>query len=173
MRRAETVNGEVVICRPVGEVYGFYRDFNNLPRFLGDVVAVEQVGDMTYRWVVSGPFGASIPLTILVTEERLDRLIRYKTHGPAALGARWQLEFEADDDMRVTRVREHLEIPLGVFGRTMLAVIGKRPEREVAANLSRLKQLLETGPGHAAPSAAPPTSFVQPVAPAHQERGPH
>ena len=41
MRRlAGPVTG--VISRPVHVVYGFYRDFTNLPLVLGDVVAVEQ-----------------------------------------------------------------------------------------------------------------------------------
>jgi hypothetical protein len=40
-------------------------------------------------------------------------------------------------------VREQLVVPLGAIGRIMLAVIGKFPDREVPANLTRLKQLLE------------------------------
>jgi uncharacterized membrane protein len=51
------VTGEAVIRRPVHVVYDFYRDFANLPRVLGDVVAVEQVAGMTYRWTVAGPLG--------------------------------------------------------------------------------------------------------------------
>src|SRR3954471_11869025 len=52
--RAAAVTGEVVISPPVQHVYAFYRDFANLPRFLGDVVAVEHVDDRSYRWVVAG-----------------------------------------------------------------------------------------------------------------------
>jgi uncharacterized membrane protein len=48
-RLGGTVTGEVVIRRPVRAVFGFYRDLTNLPRFLGDVVAVEAVGETTYR----------------------------------------------------------------------------------------------------------------------------
>jgi uncharacterized membrane protein len=145
--RDHPVTGEVVIRRPVADVYSFYRDFTNLPRFLGDVVTVEQVGDMTYRWLVSGPFGTRLPMTITVSEQRVDRLLRYQTRGPAPLQARWELEFAADTDAPETRVREQLVMPLGALGRSMLALIGKFPEREVAANLTRLKDLLETGPG--------------------------
>ena len=38
------ITASVVIRRPVREVFGFYRDFTNLPRFLGDVMEVEQLG---------------------------------------------------------------------------------------------------------------------------------
>ena len=82
---AGTVTGEVVIDRPVHVVYGFYRDFTNLPLVLGDVVAVEQVAGMTYRWIVAGPLGTRVPMTVTITEQRVNQLIRYQTGGPRPL----------------------------------------------------------------------------------------
>jgi uncharacterized membrane protein len=163
MLRTQIVTDEVVIRRPVRAVYGFYRDFANLPQVLGDVVAVERVGDVTYRWVVSGPFGVRIPVTVTITEEHADRLIRYETRGP--LRGRWHLEFTAAGDAGTTRVREQLAIPLGVIGRCLLALIGKFPDREVRANLNRLKQLLEGGVDDRAPAAAPSPPWERPAAP--------
>jgi len=45
----------VAIRRPVEDVFRFYRDFRNLPRFLGDVMAIDQTGPAAYRWTVQGP----------------------------------------------------------------------------------------------------------------------
>lgn len=155
-RRAGTVTGEVVIRRPVHVVYGFYRNFTNVPRFLGDVVAVEQVTDTTYRWIVTGPLGTRVPMRITITEQRVDQLIRYETGGPTPLRGRWELTFTVDTASGGTRVREQLVVPLGAIGRAVLALIGKFPDREVAANLTRLTELLETGEGSDTPSAAAP-----------------
>jgi hypothetical protein len=90
---AGPVTGEVVISRPVQVVYGFYRDFTNLPRVLGDVVAVEQVTGMTYRWIVAGPLGTRLPMTVTVTDQCVNELIRYQTGGPGrcAVGGSWPL----------------------------------------------------------------------------------
>jgi uncharacterized membrane protein len=145
-RLGGTVSGEVVIHRRPHDVYRFYRDFTNLPRFLGDVVAVRQLTGTTYRWVVAGPFGARIPLTVTITEQRVDRLIRYRTGGPLPYG-RWELSFTPESDAGGTRVREQLAIPLRAIGRAALALLGKFPDREVAANLTKLKQLLEADHG--------------------------
>jgi uncharacterized membrane protein len=155
-RRAGTVSGEVVIRRPVHVVYGFYRNFTNVPQFVGDVVAVEQVTDTTYRWIVTGPLRTRVPMRITITEQRVDQLIRYETGGPTPLRGRWELIFTVDAASGGTRVREQLVVPLGAIGRALLALIGKFPDREVAANLTRLTQLLETGEGPATPSAAAP-----------------
>ena len=54
----EPVQAAVTIRRPVEEVFAFYRDFRNLPRFLGDVMAVEQTGPATSRWTVRGRWGS-------------------------------------------------------------------------------------------------------------------
>jgi uncharacterized membrane protein len=149
-----TATGEVVIRRPVHDVYGFYRNFANLPLFLGDVVAVEQRTDTITRWMVTGPLGTRTRMTVTVTEQRLDQLLRYRTGGPGPLGGRWELTFAVDTDTGGTRVRERLVVPLGALGSAVLAVIGKFPQREVTANLTRLKQLLETGGGRDTSSAA-------------------
>jgi uncharacterized membrane protein len=143
--RADAVTDEVVIARLVRDVYAFYRDFANLPRFLGDVVAVEHVDDRSYRWVVAGPLGARLNLTVTIVEERVDEVIRFQTRGPASLRAQWRLDFAADQDGRATRVREQLTMPLGALGRSVLALIGKFPDREVRDDLNRLRQLLESG----------------------------
>ena len=171
VRRADTVTGEVAIRRPVQDVYRFYRDFPNLPRFLGDVVAVEQVADRTYRWTVAGPLGTRVPVTVTVTEQQVDHLIRYETSGPALLRGRWKLAFAPDTDAGGTRLREQLVVPLGAIGRVLLAIIGKFPDREVAANLARLKQLLETGDGSGTASGPAPAVSGHPEAPSGQEQG--
>jgi uncharacterized membrane protein len=153
-RRPDTVAADVIIRRPVQDVYGFYEHFVNLPRIVGDVVAIEPVDAATYRWFVAGPLGARVRLLVTVTEQRVNELLRYETRGPAPLRARWQLEFDADGDPGAgrTRVREQLTMPLGRLGRVLLALVGKFPEREVVANLSRLKELLEAGPAVGRPS---------------------
>jgi uncharacterized membrane protein len=93
------------------------------------------------------PFGARVPVTVTVTEQQVNQLIRYQTCGPTPLRSRWELAFAVDTGAGGTRVREQLVVPLGAIGRAVLAVIGKFPDRDVAANLTRLKQLLETSRG--------------------------
>src|SRR5580658_2405456 len=55
-RHENTIEARVTIQRPVEKVFGFYRDFENLPSFLGDVMAIEQSGPATSRWTIQGPW---------------------------------------------------------------------------------------------------------------------
>ena len=144
-RNPNTIEASVQIHRDVGEVFHFYRDFRNLPRFLGDVMLVEPTGPTTSRWTIQGAFGVQAHWTVRVTEERPNALIRYETISLPGLGASWAIHFDPGPEVGETRVREAMTFPLGMLGRAALALIGKYPAQEVAANLHRLKQLMETG----------------------------
>jgi uncharacterized membrane protein len=139
------IEASVQIKRPVGEVFNFYRDFRNLPRFLGDVMAVEPTGPATSRWTIQGPLGVRARWTIKVTEECANALIRYETDTAPGLRTYWEIHFRPGSDSRETIVREVMRPPLGRLGRVALALIGKFPAGEVRANLHRLKQVMETG----------------------------
>jgi uncharacterized membrane protein len=52
-----TVDASITIRRSVGEVFSFYRNFENLPRFLGDVMAIEQISSKRSCWTIQGPLG--------------------------------------------------------------------------------------------------------------------
>jgi len=78
-RDESRIEASVTIQRPVDEVFTFYRDFKNLPGFLGDVMRVEQIGPTTSRWTIQGPLGIRANWTVKVTKERTNELISYET----------------------------------------------------------------------------------------------
>lgn len=139
------IEATVTIQRPVADVFSFYRDFQNLPRFLGDVTAIEQVGPAAYRWTIVGPFGIRVKSTIRLTEERANELIRYETAAVPAVKAEWTVQFAPGPDPGSARVHEVLKTPFGRLGHAALILMGKPPAAEVAANLRRLKEVMETG----------------------------
>ena len=144
-RDENTMDAGVTIQRPVTEVFGFYRDFKNLPSFVGDVIAVEQIDPTTSRWTIQGPLGIRANWTIKVTEERTNELIRYETVTSPGLRTYWEIHFTPGSDAGKTEVREVMTVPLGRLGRAALALIGKFPAEEVSSNLRRLKEVMETG----------------------------
>jgi uncharacterized membrane protein len=141
----DTIEASVTIRRPLEELFSFYRDFKNLPSFLGDVMAVEQIGPATFRWTIQGPLGIRVDSTIKVTEERRNELICYETEGAAGLKGYWEIYFAPGPQPGETKVREVMKVPLGILGRAALALIGKHPAQEVSSNLRRLKEIMETG----------------------------
>lgn len=140
-RDADTIESAITIRRSVEDVFRFYRDFRNMPRYLGDVMAVELLDSNRSRWTIQGPLRVRVHWTVTVVEERVNESIRYRAAG----GSTWEVHFSAGRDAGTTVVQEVLRPRLGRMGRAALRLVGKFPDREVAANLRRLKQLLETG----------------------------
>jgi uncharacterized membrane protein len=139
------IEGRITIQRPVEKVFEFYRNFKNLPSFLGDVMAIDETGPATSRWTIQGPLGIQAHWTIKVTKERTNELIGYETVTSPALKTYWEIYFTPGSTAGETEVHEVMKAPLGRFGRTALALIRKYPAEEVSANLHRLKEVMETG----------------------------
>ncbi|MEU7586006.1 SRPBCC family protein [Micromonospora sp. NPDC049230] len=144
-RGPDAVEASVTIDRTVGDTFRFYRDFTNLPRFLGDVMSVEETGPDISRWRIQGPLGIPVRWTVRLTEEHANELIRYETVAPTGLSTCWEVFFRPGPGTGQTEVREVMRTPFGRVGRAGLALIGKPPAAEVRSNLQRLKELLEEG----------------------------
>lgn len=138
------IEASVAIQCPLEQVFAFYRDFKNLPTFLGDVMDIQETGPATSRWTIQGPLRIRVHWTIKVTEERANQLICYETTSAPGLRTCWEIYFSAPRKGE-TEVREVMKAPLGRIGRAALALIGKFPAEEISANLRRLKQVMETG----------------------------
>jgi uncharacterized membrane protein len=139
------IEGRVTIQRSIDDVFRFYGGFRNLPRFLGDVTAIEPLGRATYRWTIQGPLGVRVKWKVKMTEEDTNELIRYETVTSPGLRTYWEIHFAQGSDAGQTELREVMSTPLGRVGRAALALIGKFPSEEVSANLHRLKEVMETG----------------------------
>jgi uncharacterized membrane protein len=145
LRRVGAIDEAVTIQCAIEKVFRFYRDFKNLPSFLGDVIAVAQIGPAMFRWTIQGPLGVRANWTVRVTEERTNELIRYETIALPGLRTYWEIPFARGTDAGETEVREVMKAPLGRLGRAALALIGKFPAEEMRSNLHRLKEVMETG----------------------------
>ena len=143
--RVHTIEKSVTINRPVDQVFSFYRDFHNLPKFLGDVMAIDLTGPTTSQWTIEGPLHITTHWTTEVTEERTNSLIVYQTVTSSRMTTRWEIYFSGGSHPGETVVREVMKVPFGELGQIALDLIGKPPAEEIQANLSRFKELLETG----------------------------
>jgi uncharacterized membrane protein len=69
VRKAITVN------RSPAEVYRFWRDFQNLPRFMHHLESVQVTGDRRSHWRTKWPAGMAVEWDAETIEDRPDELI--------------------------------------------------------------------------------------------------
>jgi uncharacterized membrane protein len=137
----------VTVNRPIEQVFAFWRELENLPRFMRYIDSVERLGDGTSRWRARGPGGLTVEWIAEIVNERENELIAWRSLPQARVQSTGTVRFNRAPGARGTEVHVdmHFSPPGGTVGRTMAWLTGRDPARQLHADLQRFKQLLETG----------------------------
>jgi uncharacterized membrane protein len=136
----------VTINRPRSEIYAFWRDFANLPRFMTHVEAVETQGDLT-RWTISGPFGRDVSLATRIVDDRPGEQIAWRSTEDSDIDTEGKVTFRDAPAGRGTEVEAIVSYvpPAGEIGRWVAKILQAEPALQTRRELKRLKMLMEAG----------------------------
>jgi uncharacterized membrane protein len=159
-RRGDVLVGRsVTIDRPREELYRFWRDFNNLPRFMHNVRSVSVRGAELSHWIIEAPAGKTVEWDSKITQDDPGRLIAWESQDGASVPNSGKVEFLESPDGRGSVVRMTLtyDPPGGAVGKLIAKLFQKEPKVQARQDLRRFKQLMETGEVATArpPDAAP------------------
>jgi uncharacterized membrane protein len=137
----------VTVRRPVAEVYAFWRNFENFPQFMRHLLTVTDLGDGRSHWVAKGPAGREFQWEAVITEERENELIAWRSTEGADVSNRGEVSFRAAPGGRGTEVRVELEYdpPMGKLGSKVAQLWREEPGQQVADDLRHFKQVMEIG----------------------------
>jgi len=141
------VQKSLVINHSPEELYRFWHNFENLPRFMYHLESVQPTGDRRSHWVVKGPAGTMVEWDAEITEDRPNELIAWRSLEGSDVNNQGVVRFERAPGNRGTIVRVEIEYnpPGGIIGATIAKLFGKEPGQQVQDDLRRFKQLIETG----------------------------
>jgi uncharacterized membrane protein len=141
------VEETITINKPIEEVYAFWRDFSNHPRFMRHLESVEVLDDRRSRWRAKGPGNIPVQWDAEIVSEREQELIAWRSTPDATLRNHGTVQFRRAPGVRGTEIRVRIEYlpPGGSFGRTLGWLFGRNPEQQLQEDLRRFKQLIETG----------------------------
>lgn len=137
----------VTINRPRAELFAFWRDFSNLPRFMENLVSVEKLDDRRSRWVVKAPAGKTVEWIAAITEEKQDEFIAWASEDGADVPNSGRIDFHDAPDGRGTWVSATIlyDPPAGIIGKVIATMFQREPAIQARRELRRFKQLMETG----------------------------
>jgi len=145
--KSNRVNKSIIINSTPEELYQFWRDFENLPRFMHHLESVRVTGEGRSHWVATAPAGTTVEWDAEITEDRPNELIAWRSLEGADVYNRGSVRFERAPGGRGTIV--HVEIdydpPGGRLGVAVAKLFGEEPELQVHSDLRRFKQVIETG----------------------------
>jgi uncharacterized membrane protein len=95
----------VTVCRPTEEVYGFWRDLENLPSFMYHLQSVTVDSAGRSHWVTNAPLGNRVEWDAETTEDVPNERIAWKSLPGAKVDNRGRVEFTPSPDGRGTETR--------------------------------------------------------------------
>jgi uncharacterized membrane protein len=137
----------ITIHRSPEEVYQFWRDFQNLPRFMYHLESVQVIDDRRSHWVAKAPAGTTVEWDAEITDDRPNQLISWRSVEGSDVENYGSVRFEQAPGGRGTEVRVEIEYnpPGGALGAGIAKIMGRAPEQQIKDDLYRFKQVMETG----------------------------
>lgn len=137
----------VRINKSPDEVYHFWRQLDNLPRFMSHIKSVTDSGNGRTHWRATGPMDTTLEWDAETTEDQPGKVIAWRSLENADVYNAGRVTFERAPGGRGTFVRVQLEYapPGGAVTALAAKLMGQAPEQQVYDDLRHFKQILETG----------------------------
>ncbi len=143
-RHAIKVEDSVTINRPRAELFAFWHDFEQLPRFMDHLVSVRVVSPTRSHWVAKGPAGSTVEWDAEIVNVVPDSIIAWKSVGHPDVANAGAVNFsDLSNGGTEVRVTLDYEPPGGQVGATVARLFGENPEQQVREELGRFKALME------------------------------
>lgn len=141
------VEKSVTINKEPDALYGFWRNFSNLPRFMKHLESVRETDERHSHWVAKAPAGITIEWDAEIINEVENELIAWRSLEGAIIPNAGSVRFERAPGNRgcVVRVSLSYDPPGGKLGSMVAKLFGEEPEQQVEEDLRRFKQLMEAG----------------------------
>jgi uncharacterized membrane protein len=141
------VTQSIVVSRPKEEVYRYWRNLENLPRFMEHVESVRELDNRRSAWVVKGPLGHDVEWTAHIITDRENEMISWESLPGAEVQNAGSVWFEPAAGGSSTEVKVSLQYlpPAGVIGATVAKWLGESPEQQLRTDLAQFKTLIESG----------------------------
>ncbi|GAA2190180.1 SRPBCC family protein [Micromonospora lupini] len=147
--RARVIRMEIAVTvnRSPAEAYRFWRDMENLPKFMAHLESVRADDLRRSHWVARGPAGRHVEWDAEIIDDQPNRSITWRSLPGTRVANAGRVGFVPAPGDRGTEVRVHLRYapPAGALGRAVAKLFGEEPEQQVRDDLRRFKQVLEAG----------------------------
>jgi uncharacterized membrane protein len=135
------------VRRSPADLYRFWRNFENLPRFMSHLESVTSTGGNRSHWVAKGPLGVRFEWDAEVINERESEMIAWRSLEGSEVNTAGSVHFErglggSGTDIRVTL---KYDPPAGKMGAAIARLFGQAPEQQIEEDLHRFRDMMEAG----------------------------
>lgn len=137
----------ITVNRPVSEVYAYWSQLENLPRFMKHLQSVRWNDDKTSHWVLQPTRNSTLEWDAEILENRANELISWKSLPGSDVDNAGSVWFTPAAGNRGTVVKIVLKYdpPGGKLAARMARWFGEDAAAVIEDDLDRFKSLVETG----------------------------
>ena len=144
------VSKEIIVNAPIGEVFGFWKNFENFPRFMENIDAIHVIGPEMTHWKMKGPLGVPVEWDAKTTYIEENKKISWEStsgtvenHGSVIFH-----ELDPEDGHQRTKITVGLEYkpPAGIIGEAV-AKLFNDPEKQLETDLLNFKRVAQEDGG--------------------------
>ncbi|MEO7976033.1 SRPBCC family protein [Flavobacterium sp.] len=133
------------IEKPINEVYNFWRDFENLPKFMTHLESVRPLSYTTSKWTAKGPAGiGKLSWKAEIIKDEKDRLISWNSLPDSLIKNAGKVVFRPSGNGTEIIVTISYHAPLGVAGESAAKLLNPYFEKLVREDLINFKTYLES-----------------------------
>lgn len=146
-QKSITVRKSINIDAAVEEVYRFWSDFTNFPRFMTVVREVTLKGDGRSHWVIEGPAGVPVGWDAITTRAYPNELLAWKSLPGSTIQNAGRVQFHPNEKGG-TRIDIDFSYspPMGALGHALASLLKSSPKSKLEEALVQMKTLIEEGP---------------------------
>ena len=146
-KRNIEIRKTITVNRQPEEVYAFWHDFENLPRFMSHLQSVEITGQGRSHWKAKSPAGRTVEWDAIIVEDEPNHRIAWETVAGSGIDHAGSVRFQSAPGNRGTEVWVELRYAprAGRLGSTLAKLFGEAPEEQIQADLRAFKSAMETG----------------------------
>lgn len=139
------IEESIRVERPADELWSYWRNLEQLPRFMNHLKKVTTVPGGLTHWIAEGPLGVTAEWDAEIVNERENEMIAWRSVPGSRVDTAGAVHFQEvgphSTDVRVTL---KFDPPLGATGAALAWLSGASPAKMVREDLERFKQLMET-----------------------------
>jgi uncharacterized membrane protein len=135
----------ITVARPPVELYEYWRDFQNAPRYMSHVSAVRVIDATHSEWTVALPGGRSFRWTVEITADDPNSGFEWRSAPGSPISVNGNVRFKAAHGGRGTQLIASIRFSRSGGGSLLGKLAGPLAKYNARTDLARFKSLMEAG----------------------------
>lgn len=134
-----------VINKPVSEVFAFWRNLENLPKFMNHLDNIKTIDATISEWTAKGPAGiGKISWKARIVKDRKDKLLSWNSLEESSIRNAGKVKFKDKGNSTELDITISYHAPLGIAGESAAKLLNPYFEKLVKEDIGNLKNYLES-----------------------------